>query len=106
MVVDPLGLAYPSGTDVHLLCRTCSTFLSGSLGDVYLKGCGTSKFYLEGQANSLGLDLSGVSTAESAISSGNASTLQSSHSTEVIVEHFWSSIELEMLPCSGTCNKG
>lgn len=57
--------------DVYLLCRTCKTHLSGNLGDVSLKGSGTSKFYISGQANSLSLDLSGVSTAESAISSGN-----------------------------------
>ena len=55
---------------MQLLCRTSSTFLSGSLGAVSLKGSGVTKFYLQGQADSLALDLSGVSTAESAIDSG------------------------------------
>ena len=56
---------------MQLLCRTSSTFLSGSLGAVSLKGSGVTKFYLQGQADSLALDLSGVSNAESAINSGN-----------------------------------
>lgn len=56
---------------MQLLCRTSSAFLSGSLGAVSLKGSGVSKFYLQGQADSLALDLFGVSNAESAINSGN-----------------------------------
>ena len=96
-----------SCADGHLLCRTCSTFLSGSLGDVYLKGSGTSKFYLGGQANSLGLDLSGVSTAESAISSGNLPLCYSIHSQITVrICSSMALLELEMLPCSGSCNKG
>ena len=55
---------------MQLLRSTSSAFLSGSLGAVLLKGSGVSKFYLQGQADSLALDLSGVSIAESAIDSG------------------------------------
>lgn len=44
--------------------------MSGSLGAVTLRGSGVSNFYLQGQANSVNLDLSGVSHAASAISSG------------------------------------
>lgn len=44
--------------------------MSGNLGAVTLQGSGVTNFYLQGQANSVNLDLSGVSQAASAISSG------------------------------------
>ncbi len=51
-------------------CRTSAVFLSGNLGAVILKDFGVSNFYLQGQAQSVNLDLSGVSNAASAINSG------------------------------------
>ena len=70
-----MGMACFKCADIHLLCSTSSTFLSGSLGAISLKGSGVSNFYLQGQAVSLALDLSGVSNAASAIDSGGRLTL-------------------------------
>lgn len=70
-----MGMACFNCAELHLLCSTSSTFLSGSLGAVSLTGSGVSNFYLQGQAASLALDLSGVSNAASAIDSGKRLSL-------------------------------